>query len=242
MSKEHILSEIRRTAAANGGIALGRDKFAAETGIKPSDWLGKHWARWGDAVREAGLAPKEMQAARTDEDLLSHLAALVRSLGHFPVTNEIRMKARSDAGFPWHNTFAKFGSKAKLAARLQQYCLERGEGDIAEMCATIAQLKDEPTSDTQDLEARAVGYVYMVRHGARHEYKIGRTNNPLRREGELRIELPEVLTPIHKIETDDPAGIERYWHMRFSNKRKQGEWFELSAADVRAFRRWRNIY
>ena len=241
MTKERILAEIRRTASANGGVALGRDRFTAETGIKPADWLGKHWARWGDAVREAGLAPKEMQTARSDEDVLGHLALLVRSLGHFPVANEIRMRAREDSGFPWHNTFAKFGNKASLAARLEQHCRERGEHDVADICAPLAKPL-EPEPDMEGAAGGAVGYVYLVQHGSRREYKIGRTNNVLRREGEIRVELPEVLTPIHTIETDDPAGIERYWHMRFAAKRKQGEWFGLNAADVRAFRRWRNIY
>jgi hypothetical protein len=88
----------------------------------------------------------------------------------------------------------------------------------------------------------SVGYVYLVRHGTRNEYKIGRTNNPLRREGEIRTELPEQLTPIHKITTDDPAGIEQYWHARFQGKRKNGEWFALDAEDVKAFKRWRRIY
>lgn len=87
-----------------------------------------------------------------------------------------------------------------------------------------------------------VGYVYLLRHGTRREYKIGRTDNPLRREGEVGIELPDKLQPVHYIETDDPAGVESYWHRRFVGKRKQGEWFVLTPEDVRAFKRWKRIY
>ena len=81
----------------------------------------------------------------------------------------------------------------------------------------------------------------MLKHGSRREYKIGRTNNQLRREGEIGIELPEKIEPIHVIETDDPAGIEVYWHRRFADKRLKNEWFALNADDVRAFKRWRRI-
>jgi hypothetical protein len=91
-------------------------------------------------------------------------------------------------------------------------------------------------------ELAAPGYVYLLKHGSRREYKVGRTNNPLRREGELGVQLPEKLQPIHYIETDDPAGVENYWHSRFANKRKEGEWFALTPTDVRAFKRWRRIY
>jgi hypothetical protein len=114
---------------------------------------------------------------------------------------------------------------------------------VAAICAAAARAATrEDEVEQGDAEETPVGYVYLVRHGSRREYKIGRTNNPIRREGELRTELPEVLSPVHQIKTDDPAGVERYWHVRFAEKRKNGEWFELNGDDVRAFKRWRSIY
>src|SRR5689334_21298438 len=116
MDKEFILAEILRTAAQNGGIALGRDRFLRETGIKDSDWLGKYWPRWSDAVREAGVVGSKWQGQLNERELLNHYVTLVRDLGHVPVTAEIRMHAKANRGFPWHNTFQRLGSKAQLLA------------------------------------------------------------------------------------------------------------------------------
>lgn len=41
---------------------------------------------------------------------------------------------------------------------------------------------------------------------------------------EIRFQLPEKIVLIHSIRTDDPSGIEVYWHKRFGAKRMQGEW------------------
>jgi len=56
------------------------------------------------------------------------------------------------------------------------------------------------------------------------------------RERELAIQLPEKVKVMHSIKTDDQSGIEEYWHKRFAGRRKNGEWFELTADDVVAFR------
>jgi len=76
MDKQHILDEIRRTAEENGGKPLGKATFLSETGIRETDWSGIHWARWGDAITEAGYSPNKMVDAFPVEYVLECLAGL----------------------------------------------------------------------------------------------------------------------------------------------------------------------
>lgn len=234
MKKDHILAEINRTALANGGIPLGKERFYAETGIKESDWHGKYWVRWGDAHKEAGFQPNKLNSAYEDGHLLGKLAIFIRELGHFPVAGELRIKARQDNTFPSHNTFARFGGKQNLIARLVKYCQGVGDlDDIVKIAESVATINVPDTKESPDLID--FGFVYLLKSG-RH-YKIGRSNAVGRRERELAIQLPERAEVVHSIKTDDPAGIEAYWHKRFEKKRKNGEWFELNSDDISAFKR-----
>lgn len=236
MTKDYILQEIRRTAQANGGVSLGKERFLQETGIKESDWKGKFWVRWSDAVRESGLEPNQFSTTGYDEALLMEkLIALMRELGRFPVTAEIRMKKRKDATLPNDKTFRRFGSKQQLVAKVRNYCQTRpGYEDILAICAaSIANCSAQ--DETSAKHDEGIGFIYLLKAG--RFYKIGKSNAVGRREYELAIQLPEKATTVHVIRTDDATGIEAYWHKRFESKRKNGEWFELAPKDVSAFRR-----
>src|ERR1035437_3272550 len=104
MNKEDILAAIRRTTEENGGKPLGLRRFEQATGIKPYDW-SKYWARFGDALLEAGFKPNTLQRAYTDEYMLEQIALLTRELGKFPTDRERRMKRFNDPNFPDANVF-----------------------------------------------------------------------------------------------------------------------------------------
>ena len=240
MDKEHIIQEIQRTAKANGGVVLGWRRFEEESGIRYYDWFGQFWTRWGDAVREAGFEPNRMSEAYEDGFLLGHLVMLTRRLNRVPTQGDLRLATKNDSEIPSEKVFRRLGSKSERAFRIIAFCeANPGHEDVAALWRQVPIAEPAPDVEEVDDAPAAPGYVYLLKHGSRREYKIGRTNNPLRREGELGIQLPERLQPVHYIETDDPAGIESYWHTRFASKRKEGEWFALTAQDVRAFKRWR---
>lgn len=237
MTKQHILDEIKRVTRASGGVPPGRSKFFRETGIKETDWYGKIWARWGDALREAGFVPNQLRGAYEKTDLLDKYAKLSCELAKLPTNGDLRLKARSDSKFPAYTTFEnRFGTKRELVQRLLEYCQGReGYEDVAGFCEEYLVANQDTLQPSDRALTMEIGFVYLARSG-RH-YKIGKTNSAGRREYELAIQLPEKTTTVHVIRTDDPTGIEAYWHQRFRAKRKNGEWFTLETSDIAAFKR-----
>ena len=102
--------------------------------------------------------------------------------------------------------------------------------EFTDLVALLPELKEDNGS-----APLTAGYVYLLKSG--NHYKVGRSEQVERRVKQVSIALPEEVTLEHVIRTDDPPGIEAYWHRRFAARRAKGEWFRLTVADVRAFKR-----
>ena len=243
--KELVIQAIQRLAEQNGGVPVGRDRFIAETGLPQSLWEGRIWLTWGDAVREAGYEANAMQRRRlTDDDLLRRLALLTRKAGRYPTNAHMTMERRVNAEFPATGVVVdRLGAKAQQVTALRSF-IERTP-EFADVADLLPDVPDDPAAksghadDDPDAVQPVPGFVYLVRSGRYH--KIGRSNDHGRRAYEIGLQLPEKLEMVHAIETDDAVGIERYWHQRFSDRRRNGEWFLLTKADVAAFKRRRSF-
>src|SRR5260370_1235533 len=77
---------------------------------------------------------------------------------------------------------------------------------------SVAKQPDD-TDSQRPPKNQQFGSVYLLRSG--RFYKIGRSNAVGRREREIVLQLPEQAKLVHSITTDDPIGIEAYWHERF---------------------------
>ncbi len=235
MTKDEILTEIKRITEKDGSPP-GRQRFEKLTGIPMHVWYGNFWARWGDALNEAGFTPNQLQGASDTEALIQKYLKLVDSLGRVPTDGDIRLESKNNAEFPSHSTMrVRLGNKNKLLQTVLDYA--RSNGYSAEKISILEEAITPEKSETMldDSKGGNSGFVYLMKSGK--YYKIGMTNSPDRRQYEIGLHLPEAIQPIHSIETDDPSGIEAYWHNRFKDRRLNGEWFELSASDVRIFRK-----
>jgi Meiotically up-regulated gene 113 len=230
--REQILKEIRKLAAENGGQTPGVRLFEHETGIREGAWRGVYWVRWSEAVKEAGFEPNAKQGRYEESFLLKKLAEACRHFGKFPTGMELRMYQKKDAEFPSVKSITRhFISLTNVPDRLAEWAKTSGDyRDLVEMLGDRpSEPRASPPTPTQE------GLVYLIRSGA--HYKIGRSDEIERRVKEIRTALPDAATLVHAIRTDDPPGIEAYWHRRFAERRANGEWFKLTTSDIAAFKR-----
>lgn len=236
MTKEEILSEIKRTAKENEGKPLGDRAFAKITGIKQNDWRGKYWRNWGDALEESGFVRNKLNEAYSDEYMIKNIITLARKNGQFPTYADMRIEKNVNEAFPNYSAIRRLGTANQRIRLIKEYISKHSEySDILALLPTSLEIDDDISEVTS--EEKNDGFVYMVKEQFSKQYKIGKTFDVPRRHREIALELPGDLKKVHSIRTDDPSGIEAYWHKRFENKRTNGEWFALTPDDIRAFKR-----
>ncbi len=145
-TRDEIIAEIRRLAF-EFGRPPGAWLFETETGMPAHRWRGLYWARWSDAVRDAGLEPNP-PSLKTDTDvMLEQLAVATRAFGHFPGTAELALyrRTRRIAG---HNTLRRhLGGRAALISRLRAWTAGRPE--YADVAALLAPEARRPAPDDE---------------------------------------------------------------------------------------------
>ncbi len=240
ISREEILLEIRKYVVDHAGEVPGERTFEAATRIKSWSWKGRIWARWTDAVREAGFDPNVLQQKIPDEELIAKLAEFVSSLDHFPIRDEINVHARSAPDFPvWQTIVKRFGGMPQTAAALLEHARSTGNEKLESLCEERVrqeELKPPTKNGKQTHTPVAAGFVYLKYSPSLRLYKIGKANNPAKRGAGISLLLPVDLIPKHEIRTDCPFLLEKYWEQRFKQKKKQGEWYDLNSADVETFK------
>lgn len=230
--REHILSEIRRLATLNEGQAPGQTLFARETGIGDHQWRGKFWARWGDALIEAGYAPNAWTERLDSNDVLVGIAAACRHYGRLPTRDELNLYRKTEPSIPSEQAIKRhFGPRSGLIAALAKRAAE--DESYADIAALLPSERPTTRAEMAAPGKTKDGFVYLIKSG--DFYKIGRGDDLERRVKQITVALPDKATLAHSIRTDDPPGIEAYWHRRFAEKRANGEWFKLSSLDVSAF-------
>lgn len=231
--RDFILQEIRRLASINGGRAPGVNLFARETAIPIHQWRGRYWSRWSDALKDAGLEPNKLRARSDRRSLLEGLIASCRHFGRLPSEADMQILRRTDPAIPHPNVLkTHFGKKDDLIRALAKYV--SNDPNYADV-ATMLPDQGGHTLSRQSLSKPVEGFVYLIKSG--DFYKIGRSDDAERRFKQITIALPDKAKLFHTIRTDDPPGIEAYWHRRFADRRANGEWFKLTSQDIAAIKK-----
>ena len=237
MTRDDAANIVRHLADRNEGKVSFRS-FIHEAGISEHALRRAPWfPGWNAFLEELGHGTNAFsKPSISDEDVASSVAKLILQFERWPTEDQFARAKKLDNTIPDVSVIRKSKRSGNLLAILSRYQLGNPRYETVRSIASDEMKKrhQDPAGPTE--VARVRGYVYMLE--SRRRYKIGHTNSPTRRHREVSVNVPDPTKLVHTIETDDPRGIEGYWHTRFCTKRITGtEWFNLDADDVRAFKR-----
>src|SRR5262249_38427653 len=109
--------------------------FKTATGLTAGSWRGLYWARWSDALAEAGYQPNKFGAKFEIDRVIGSFIEAARHYKRLPTEPELRMFRRLRPDIRHEQTIRSyFGSKEQLLSNLRAW-LENNAGydDIIEM-------------------------------------------------------------------------------------------------------------
>ncbi|MDE3068711.1 MAG: GIY-YIG nuclease family protein [Verrucomicrobiota bacterium] len=243
ISKEQLIEQLQRVTRDNGGRPPGESRFYREAKLTKESLWDADICSYGDLCELAGLPRNRLQQQMTPDQLFEPLALLTAKLKRFPNHTDREMARRRDVAFPSYEAYRTAQDKSgALELQLLDWCRSRPEHSAAlEIMEAHVSQQDGRPQPTRRGQRPVNGYVYLMRYGnSGRDYKLGMTERVERRHAQISGMFPGDVRVIHVIETDDPAGIERYWKRRFESKRvpDKDEIFRLLPEDVAAFK-WR---
>jgi hypothetical protein len=189
--RDRILSEIKRIAKANGGQPPGAQVFQNETSIRKHEWIGKYWARWGDALNEAGYPANVFQQKLELSSIFPKFALAIRHYMREPTSAEFEMMRNLDKDFPsYKSVVAQFKSKSEMMRTFKEWAATT-EGFIDCVKMLPEYLQKQPSGHNAPKE----GHVYLIKSGS--FYKIGRGDELEKRVKQIRTALPDASTLEH---------------------------------------------
>jgi hypothetical protein len=168
-------------------------------------------------------------------------AALGMMLERYPVILAF-MSAEYDCDMAIHNYP---DSRESLATAMQSVASVQARDDfdllptsnkerlsgLMRACIDHASAQSQPKPAAKKRRENWEGYVYLLQSPT-SAYKIGRAKDPANRAKTFGVQLPFEVEFIALIKTDDMYALELELHTQYADKRINGEWFNLDAADV----------
>jgi molybdopterin-biosynthesis enzyme MoeA-like protein len=129
-TKAEIIAKIQRIAN-DVGKAPGVAVFTQLSGVPQHCWYGKFWARWSDALAEAGYANNELQRRFSSDEVLTKVLEASLRMGKIPTNPEMKMIRSSDDTFPNPKTVAAhFGSRSELIEAIRTECNRNSKNSV----------------------------------------------------------------------------------------------------------------
>ena len=138
--------------------------FARETRIIDSNWLGKFWARWSDALTEAGLEPNEWNARLDSEEVLSRVIEACRHYGRVPTKVEFQMYRQTNKALPTYNAITRhFDGRAGIIESLAKRAAN--DDGLSDILAMLPETSVTPARSLIRQETANDGFVYLIKSG-----------------------------------------------------------------------------